>query len=83
LRQRADWNIFPGDDVSGDQKRGDFMNTQPWKTSVEIEELGNRHYVRVIEDGVVSVKGFHSRADAKAFAQGEQARLGLDTRHWT
>jgi len=59
------------------------MNTQLWKTSVEIEKVENTHYVRVIEDGVVSVKGFRSRADAKAFAQGEQARLGLDTRHWT
>ena len=56
------------------------MNKQPWKTSVEIEELGNKHYVRIIEDGVVSVKGFRSRADAKTCAQDEQARLGLDTR---
>ncbi|CAN7701984.1 hypothetical protein LJR234_005980 [Mesorhizobium amorphae] len=56
------------------------MNAQLGKTSVEIEKVENTHYVRVIEDGVVSVKGFRSQADAKAFAQGEQARLGLDTR---
>ncbi|MFK0690284.1 hypothetical protein ACFX5Q_19060 [Mesorhizobium sp. IMUNJ 23033] len=55
-------------------------NTQPWKTSVEIEELGNRHYVRVIEDGVVSVKRFLSRENATDFAQAEQVRLGLDKR---
>ncbi|RJT40712.1 hypothetical protein D3227_09270 [Mesorhizobium waimense] len=55
------------------------MQKQPWKTSVEIEELGNRHYVRVIENGAVSIKGFGSQADAKAFAQGERARLGLDS----
>ncbi len=57
------------------------MNTQPWKTSVEIEELGNRHYVRVIEDGVVSVKRFLSRENARDFAQAEQVRLGLDKGH--
>ncbi|CAN7720523.1 hypothetical protein [Mesorhizobium sp. LjNodule214] len=56
------------------------MNERPWKTSVETEELGNRHYVRVIEDGTVSIKGFRSQADAKAFAQGEQARLGQASR---
>jgi len=38
----------------------------------------NRHYVRVIEDGAVRIKGFHSQAAARAFAQGEQARLTLD-----
>ncbi|RWD91026.1 MAG: hypothetical protein EOS40_36330 [Mesorhizobium sp.] len=54
------------------------MNKQPWKWSVEIEELANRHYVRVIEDGVVSIKGFGSQADAKAFANSESSRLGLD-----
>ena len=57
-----------------------LMNEQLWKTSVEIEELGGRQYVRVIEGGAVSVKGFRSRADAKTCAQDEQARLGLDTR---
>ncbi len=61
-------------------KRGNSMNTQLWKTSVEIEEVENTHYVRVIEDGVVSVKGFLSREDASDFARGEQARLGLDKR---
>ena len=53
------------------------MNTQLWKTSVEIEKVENKHYVRVIEDGVVSVKGFLSREDASDFARGEQARLAL------
>lgn len=53
------------------------MNKQPWKTSVEIEEVEDRYYVRVIEDGVVNIKGFSSKGDAKAFAQDEQARLGL------
>ena len=55
------------------------MNEQLWKTSVEIEELGDRQYVRVIEGGAVSVKGFRSRADAKAFAHGERTRLGINT----
>ncbi|MDX8451134.1 hypothetical protein RFM98_00010 [Mesorhizobium sp. VK9D] len=55
------------------------MNKQPWKWSVEIEELENRHYVRVIEDSAVSIKSFGSQADAKAFANRERARLGLDT----
>lgn len=54
------------------------MKTQQWKTSVEIEEIEHRHYVRIIEDGAVSIKGFGSRADAKTFAQRERARLGLD-----
>ncbi|OWK21878.1 hypothetical protein AJ88_12655 [Mesorhizobium amorphae CCBAU 01583] len=31
------------------------------KTSVEIEEVGNMHYVRVIENGAVSIKGFVPR----------------------
>ena len=56
-----------------------MMDKQPWKTSIEIEELGDRHYVRVIEDGAVGIKGFHSQASARAFAHGEQARLSLDT----
>ncbi|MDG4889576.1 hypothetical protein [Mesorhizobium sp. WSM4887] len=58
----------------------EVMNKQPWKWSVEIEEIANRHYVRVIEDGVVSMKEFGSRADAEAFAYSECARLGLDMR---
>ncbi len=43
----------------------------------EIENLENRHYVRVIEDGVVSVKAFESETDATSFAISEKARLGL------
>jgi hypothetical protein len=53
------------------------MNQQPWKTSVEIEEVESRHYVRVIEDGVIRIKSFVSQGDANAFAQGERARLGI------
>ncbi|WP_189510208.1 MULTISPECIES: hypothetical protein [unclassified Mesorhizobium] len=53
------------------------MNT--WRTSVEIEELENRHYVRVIEDGTVSIKGFGSQSEAKTFANSERVRLGLGT----
>lgn len=55
------------------------MNQKTWKWSVEIEELANKHYVRVIEDGVISIKGFGSQADAKAFATSECVRLGLET----
>ncbi|MDX8451813.1 hypothetical protein RFM98_03495 [Mesorhizobium sp. VK9D] len=53
------------------------MNKQPWKTSVEIEEVESWHYVRVIEDGVISIKSFRSKGDANTFAHGERARLGL------
>ncbi|WP_192247614.1 hypothetical protein [Mesorhizobium silamurunense] len=55
------------------------MNMQPWMTAVETEEIGDRHYVRVIEDGVVSIKGFHSQAEASSFASKESARLGISS----
>ncbi|TGP83794.1 hypothetical protein EN836_13770 [Mesorhizobium sp. M1C.F.Ca.ET.193.01.1.1] len=63
----------------GNHGKETLMIKQPWKTAVEIEELENRHYVRVIEDGAVSIKGFSSRADAKTFAHSERARLGINT----
>jgi hypothetical protein len=55
------------------------MNKQTWKTSVEIDEVENRHYVRVIENGVISIKAFASKAEANSFANGERSRLGIDT----
>ncbi|PBB77565.1 hypothetical protein CK218_29820 [Mesorhizobium sp. WSM3879] len=59
-------------------RTGGVMKKQWWKWSVETEELADKHYVRVIEDGVVSIKGFGSEADAKAFANSERARFGLE-----
>ncbi|RRI03869.1 hypothetical protein EH240_09180 [Mesorhizobium tamadayense] len=55
------------------------MNTQLWKTAVETEEIGDGHYVRVIEDGVVSIKEFRSQAEASSFASKENARLGISS----
>ncbi|MDX8481091.1 hypothetical protein RFN28_21900 [Mesorhizobium sp. VK24D] len=54
------------------------MNNQPWKTSVEIDEIGNALYVRVIEDGVVNIRAFKSLTEAKSFATSERVRLALD-----
>jgi hypothetical protein len=54
------------------------MGNQPWKTSVEIDELENALYVRVIEDGIVNIKAFKSLAEAKSFAKSERARLALE-----
>ncbi|OBQ94097.1 hypothetical protein [Mesorhizobium sp. AA23] len=54
------------------------MSYQPWKWSVEVEEIANRSYVRIIEDGVISIRGFESEANAKSFAHSERARLGLE-----
>ncbi|WP_141247089.1 hypothetical protein [Mesorhizobium sp. WSM3866] len=54
------------------------MNKSIVMDSVEIDTLEDRYYVRVIEDGVVTIKGFGSEADAKAFAKHEHTRLGLD-----
>ncbi|RRH89562.1 hypothetical protein EH240_33815 [Mesorhizobium tamadayense] len=47
----------------------------------ETEDLEKRHYVRVIEDGVVFMKAFNSERDATAFATSEKARLGLPVTH--
>ena len=55
------------------------MNKQTWKTSVEIDEVENRHYVRVIENGIISIKAFSSKAEAKSFANGERSRQVIDT----
>lgn len=54
------------------------MNKSFVKDSVEIDEVENRYYVRVIEDGAVRIKGFSSPSDAKSFAKSEKARLGLE-----
>lgn len=54
------------------------MNKSILMDSVEIDALEDRYYVRVIEDGVVTIKGFRSEPDAKSFAEGENTRLGLD-----
>ncbi|MDX8449933.1 hypothetical protein [Mesorhizobium captivum] len=54
------------------------MNKSYVVDSVEIDEIENRHYVRVIEDGAVRIKTFGSQADAKSFAKSEKARLGLE-----
>ncbi|CDX24739.1 conserved hypothetical protein [Mesorhizobium sp. ORS 3324] len=54
------------------------MNNQAWKTSVEIDELENALYVRVIENGVVNIKAFKSLTEAKSFAKSERARLAID-----
>jgi len=55
------------------------MSNQAWKTSVEIDEVENALYVRVIEDGVVNIRAFKSLTEAKSFAKSERARLVLDT----
>jgi hypothetical protein len=54
------------------------MSNQAWKTSVEIDEVENALYVRVIEDGVVNIRAFKSLIEAKSFAKSERARLVLD-----
>ncbi|WP_176478070.1 MULTISPECIES: hypothetical protein [unclassified Mesorhizobium] len=54
------------------------MNKQSWKTAVEIVgEFRSRHYVRIIEDGVVSIKAFDSHTEAETFAASEKARLEI------
>ena len=53
------------------------MSNQSWKTAVEIDEVGGRVFVRVIEDGVVGIRSFNMHSEALAFAQAEKKRLGL------
>ncbi|WP_176479071.1 hypothetical protein [Mesorhizobium sp. WSM3860] len=54
------------------------MDKQSWKTAVEIiGEFKSRHYVRVIENGVVSIKAFGSPTEAESFAASERKRLGI------
>jgi hypothetical protein len=54
-----------------------LMQGQSWKWAVEIEQLGERHFVRVIEDGNVSLRGFDLLPDAQRFAEGERQRMNL------
>jgi hypothetical protein len=44
---------------------------------VEIEQLAGRQFVRVIENGEVSIRRFDRVMEAEAFADGERTRLGL------
>ncbi|KUM24679.1 hypothetical protein AU467_06080 [Mesorhizobium loti] len=55
------------------------MKNQSWKTSVELDQVEGAAFVRVIEDGVVRIKTFKSEAEAKAFANSEKVRLGLNS----
>ncbi|OHV87890.1 hypothetical protein [Mesorhizobium sp. ORS 3428] len=55
------------------------MKNQPWRTSVEIDEVADALYVRVIEDGIVNIKAFKSLTEAKSFVKSERVRLALDT----
>lgn len=53
------------------------MQGRSWKWAVEIEELDGRHFVRVIEDGSVSLRGFNFLPDAERFAESERRRMNL------
>lgn len=54
------------------------MDKHAWKTAVEIiGEIEDRCYVRIIEDGVVSIKAFDSQTKAETFANSEKGRLGI------
>jgi hypothetical protein len=44
---------------------------------IEIEQLGGRQYVRVIENGNVKIRGFALLLEAETFAESERMRLGL------
>jgi hypothetical protein len=48
-----------------------------WNFAVEIESLGGRHYVRVIENGSVTMRRFDRVMDAEQCAETERMRLGL------
>jgi hypothetical protein len=54
------------------------MDKPSWKWAVEIEQLGDTQFVRVIEDGNVSIRGAFKRLpDAEHFAESERRRLNL------
>ena len=53
------------------------METQSWRWAVEIEQLDGRQFVRIIEDGVVRMRGFDHLPDAERFAEGERQRMNL------
>ena len=51
------------------------MHNQNWRFAVEIEQLGGRQLVRVIDDGNVTMRSFDSLYDAETFAEEERVRL--------
>lgn len=53
------------------------MQGPSWKWTVEIEALGGRHFVRVIDDGNLSIRGFDLLPDAERFAESERRRMNL------
>ena len=53
------------------------MDDQLWRTAVELDAVGGRPFVRVIESGVVSIRLFKVESEAAAFAQSERNRLRL------
>ena len=56
---------------------GAGMDNQSWKFAVEIEQLGDEYFVRVIEDGRVAIRAFDRLSDAETFAEGERARVNV------
>jgi hypothetical protein len=53
------------------------MRDQSWKWAVEIQKLGDRQFVCVVEDGNPSIRGFDRLPDAECFAQLERQRMSL------
>ena len=53
------------------------MINNSWRWTVEIEQLGGRSYVRIIENGEVRIRGFDRGPDAESYAEGERLRLNL------
>jgi hypothetical protein len=53
------------------------IHTQSWRTAVELTAAKRKWFVRVIENGVVTIKSFELETAAVAFAEEERDRLGL------
>jgi hypothetical protein len=56
---------------------GRGMHNESWKFAVEIEQLGDEYFVRVIEDGRVAIRAFDRLSDAETFAESERVRVNV------
>ena len=53
------------------------VDKQAWRWAVEIDQMDGQLFVRVIDDGKVSIRGFSHLPDAERFAEGERQRMNL------
>jgi hypothetical protein len=53
------------------------VDKEAWRWAVEIDQMDGQQFVRVIDDGKVSIRAFRHLPDAERFAESERQRMKL------